>query len=1058
LLNIYKTNRIELISEVLAKELLINPPYITENLKISIQNYFLGKWIKDQITLKNDISALYEFQTLNEYTEEIIRNIYKEKKFKSWSFESIKWSIIESFEELGEFKESWPLINWINKFINNKKILNSETYTLILRITKVFSDYILYRPEMIDKWHRTDLKNSNLFSGLNKDQYWQPILFKLIEKNLNKPVCIFMREIINDINNLKKKPELMIPKNIYIIASNNLSKLQLIFYSKLSELTNVSIYLLSPGNDLWNRINVGNGIISLENYNKKKYLYNENIESIFCRFIANFEKLIEETIFNEEIKVNIQLPFIDPTINLKNNNKSILLHQIQKRLVNNNKEKIKLENNDDSITFRGCKNILIELEFIKNQIINICTSNKDINYCDILITTNQINDLKPYLKFIFNSYEKIPYFLLNQNYKDVSPFYKLLKLFIEIANKKISIHEIRELLSEDILKSIYNFNNAEKEEILLYLIDSGFHWGINIEERLGEYKNSLEWCIQRFTLGQIYSEEFYIKKNDINPYSPTNPSIDINKWILILNEITRIIISLRSTNSFENWISIIKNIFDNQEIQNDKFNNDVNNLYKILETISGIIDSEVIIDLNVLNEILDSYINNKISNLDRRKNQVLISSIENSRLIPHKVIFLMGMNQKIYPRAIDRDKINILNNKYIFGDPSLIDKEKYLFLELLLSCREKFIISWSNYDFENNILEISSPIRKLINLLNNQVDIKHQHKLINEIGVDINHSKMIGNRSFESKEGLVSSLEFKNKNFQNKKYKLSELINWFKSPQLYWLKQKNIFPKKRFIHNPSDEKISNYEKYKLLNNLLSDLDIEDKDYKIKLNELKIKEQIISNGIISPKNSIYLNEAEVQTLIQSLIYNFQHLDNIKRRYQKSESNKVEYLKCDNKIIELIHSNLNFTKRSETWLKLLFVSSLDKNINKAQIIYRKNNLYNVEILNAPSKVDAIKLIEQYINIYQNSLEYCLPLPPESSYKYILSLMKNKNHQKAFIDEWIGSKFFNSGERDKPEMQLCYGFEKDPNFFLKNKYFQELSVELYKPLIKSILNNET
>ena len=78
MLNIYKTNKIELISDLLAKELLINPPYLTENLKISIENYYLGKWIKDQITLRNDISALYEFQTLAEFTEEIIRNISKE--------------------------------------------------------------------------------------------------------------------------------------------------------------------------------------------------------------------------------------------------------------------------------------------------------------------------------------------------------------------------------------------------------------------------------------------------------------------------------------------------------------------------------------------------------------------------------------------------------------------------------------------------------------------------------------------------------------------------------------------------------------------------------------------------------------------------------------------------------------------------------------------------------------------------------------------------------------------------------------------------------------------
>jgi len=218
LLNIYKTNKIELISEVLAKQLIINPPFITENLKISIQNYFLGQWIKDQITLKNNISALYEFQTLAEYTEGIIRNIYKDQKFKSWNYESIKWSIIESFEELGEFKESWPLTSWINKFITNKKILNSEIYALIVRITKVFSDYILYRPEMIEKWHNIDLGNSNLFSGLNEDQYWQPILFKLIERTLNKPICIFMREIITDINKLKNSSEITIPKDLYIIA------------------------------------------------------------------------------------------------------------------------------------------------------------------------------------------------------------------------------------------------------------------------------------------------------------------------------------------------------------------------------------------------------------------------------------------------------------------------------------------------------------------------------------------------------------------------------------------------------------------------------------------------------------------------------------------------------------------------------------------------------------------------------------------------------------------------------------------------------------------------
>ena len=67
----------------------------------------------------------------------------------------------------------------------------------------------------------------------------------------SRPCCVSeiipkdSNDLLNDIDNLKNSSEINIPKNIYIVASNNLSKLQISFYSKLSDLTNVNIYLLS---------------------------------------------------------------------------------------------------------------------------------------------------------------------------------------------------------------------------------------------------------------------------------------------------------------------------------------------------------------------------------------------------------------------------------------------------------------------------------------------------------------------------------------------------------------------------------------------------------------------------------------------------------------------------------------------------------------------------------------------------------------------------------------------------------------------------------------------
>ena len=67
MLNIYKSNKIEVISQLLAKRLIISPPSITEKLDIAVPNYFLGKWLWDEITVSNQISALYEFKTISNY-------------------------------------------------------------------------------------------------------------------------------------------------------------------------------------------------------------------------------------------------------------------------------------------------------------------------------------------------------------------------------------------------------------------------------------------------------------------------------------------------------------------------------------------------------------------------------------------------------------------------------------------------------------------------------------------------------------------------------------------------------------------------------------------------------------------------------------------------------------------------------------------------------------------------------------------------------------------------------------------------------------------------------
>ena len=122
-------------------------------------------------------------------------------------------------------------------------------------------------------------------------------------------------------------------------------------------------------------------------------------------------------------------------------------------------------------------------------------------------------------------------------------------------------------------------------------------------------------------------------------------------------------------------------------------------------------------------------------------------------------------------------------------------------------------------------------------------------------------------------------------------------------------------------------------------------------------------------------------------------------------------------------------------------------------RTKVIFRIENNYKSQIIQSPGANESNLILEEYINIFKNYSEKCLPLPPESTYKYVEAKIKSKNEKKAFIDKWIGNKNFSKGERDNIEMKMCFGNEKEPDFFLENNNFDQLSYRLYGPLIKAL-----
>ena len=150
--------------------------------------------------------------------------------------------------------------------------------------------------------------------------------------------------------------------------------------------------------------------------------------------------------------------------------------------------------------------------------------------------------------------------------------------------------------------------------------------------------------------------------------------------------------------------------------------------------------------------------------------------------------------------------------------------------------------------------------------------------------------------------------------------------------------------------------------------IIHELEIDNHNIIDDLKNLNINDHLVENGIITPKNSIFIKEKEIKDLLGSLSTSLSQHKKINRIYVKSNANKEEYFIADDTVIELINAKLSLSRLTEAWIKLLFISSLKRNIKRTKVIFRTENNYKSQIIQSPGATESNLILEEYINIFK------------------------------------------------------------------------------------------
>jgi exodeoxyribonuclease V gamma subunit len=304
-LTLYRSNRAELLAQVLATRLWLEPPGPLDQIQVVVNTWPTSRWLAEQIALASPdpaepagggIAANLRFpfpaSRLRALVDQLLAG--EETAIEGadpWRAQNLVWPVLELLPALLKEPEAAPLRQWLERRGADQRQLDRPLWQLGRAIADALDDYGLYRPAMLEAWledRDCDAAGQPLAEALR----WQPLLLRRLAQRLTRlPFGLRARQAMALLQQGHPSEEggVGAGQPLRLFGLSSLAPVQVELLQALSQRMAVELYLLTPCRDLWQRHDARSG----EPLGSDWLLEVPGLEARFGRLGAEFQQLLE---------------------------------------------------------------------------------------------------------------------------------------------------------------------------------------------------------------------------------------------------------------------------------------------------------------------------------------------------------------------------------------------------------------------------------------------------------------------------------------------------------------------------------------------------------------------------------------------------------------------------------------------------------------------------------------------------------------------------------------------------------------------------------------------
>jgi exodeoxyribonuclease V gamma subunit len=416
--------------------------------------------------------------------------------------------------------------------------------------------------------------------------------------------------------------------------------------------------------------------------------------------------------------------FIDPIKEIREAGKAPeALHLLQSAILHLNTppdEPVLLQYADQSLQFVQTHSAQREVEVLHDRILRWLDDDPNLQPSDIMVMVPDMATFAPHIHAVFGRFQQthhtgtrhLPYAVADTTAQQ-EPMVQALQTLLELPQLRLGLNEWLGLFQVDAIRTRYELQPQDVQALHKLLSEAGVRWGLDAEHRQhwgmhtdapDSPQNTWVFGLKRLLLG------YAVGAADVQPVvwhdTLAQAGVDgldapvVSGLLNCLHDLQLSLQQLSKEHKPTEWVHLLQGLV----AQFFKVTDDTNQrlLERLLQPLDQwLIDCELAqfdspVPLAVVRKHWVSQMDS--GGLQKRfmGGGVQFATLMPMRAIPFKVVCLLGMNDGDYPRAPAPRDFDLMSQPahHRAGDRARREDDRYLFLEALLSARERMYVSW----------------------------------------------------------------------------------------------------------------------------------------------------------------------------------------------------------------------------------------------------------------------------------------------------------------------------------------------------------------------------